>query len=54
MGVAPYDVAGVRLLVEEAGGTFTDRHGRVTHDSGTAISTNGRLHSEVLHRLAGA
>jgi histidinol-phosphatase len=52
VGVAPYDVAGVRLLVEEAGGTFTDRHGRVTHASGTAISTNGRLHREVLRRLA--
>ncbi len=53
VGVAPYDVAGVRLLVEEAGGTFSDRHGRVTHESGTAISTNGRLHAEVVRRLAG-
>ena len=51
VGVAAYDVAAVRLLVEEAGGTFTDRHGVVTHDTGTAISTNGRLHAEVLRRL---
>ena len=29
VGVAPYDIAAVRLLVEEAGGTFTDRHGAV-------------------------
>ena len=51
VGVAPYDIAAVRLLVEEAGGTFTDRHGAATHDSDTAISTNGLLHAEVLRRL---
>ena len=51
VGVATYDVAAVRLLVEEAGGTFTDRNGVVTHSSGTAISTNGHLHDEVLRRL---
>jgi histidinol-phosphatase len=51
VGVAPYDLAAVRLLVEEAGGTFTDRHGVATHTSDTAISTNGRLHAEVLGRL---
>ena len=52
VGVAAYDVAAVRLLVEEAGGTFTDLHGVVTHDTGTAISTNGVLHAEVLRRLS--
>jgi len=51
VGVATYDVASVRLLVEEAGGTFTDRFGVATHESGTAISTNGLLHAEVLRRL---
>ncbi len=51
VGVEAYDVAAVRLLVEEAGGTFTDRHGVVTHERGTAISTNGHLHPEVLRRL---
>lgn len=53
VGVAPHDVAAVRLLVEEAGGTFTDRHGVPTHQTGTAISTNGLLHAEVLRRLRG-
>jgi histidinol-phosphatase len=52
VGVAPYDVAAVRLLVEEAGGRFTDRHGTPTHETGTAISTNGLLHDEVLQRLS--
>jgi histidinol-phosphatase len=51
VGVAPYDIAAVRLLVEEAGGRFTDREGVATHDTGTAISTNGLLHEEVLRRL---
>lgn len=51
VGVAVYDLAAVRLLVEEAGGRFTDRHGRATHTSDTAISTNGALHDEVLRRL---
>jgi histidinol-phosphatase len=52
VGVAPYDIAAVRLLVEEAGGRFTDREGVTTHDHDTAISTNGLLHDEVLRRLA--
>lgn len=51
VGVAPYDLAAVRLIVEEAGGRFTDRHGEVTHDHDTAISTNGRLHDRVIDRL---
>jgi histidinol-phosphatase len=53
VGVAPYDIAAVRLLVEEAGGMLTDREGVPSHDRGTAISSNGLLHAEVLHRLSG-
>ena len=52
VGVQPYDIAAVRLIVEEAGGTFTDRFGAATHESGTAISTNGLLHDEVVVLLA--
>jgi histidinol-phosphatase len=51
VGVAPYDIAAVCLLVEEAGGRLTDRTGVPGHDRGTAISTNGLLHDEVLRRL---
>ena len=51
IGVAPYDIAAVRLLVEEAGGTFSDREGVATHLHDTAISTNGLLHDEVVRRL---
>jgi histidinol-phosphatase len=51
IGVAPYDLAAVRLIVEEAGGTFTDRHGEATHEHDSAISSNGLLHDEVIRRL---
>jgi histidinol-phosphatase len=53
VGVAPYDLAAVRLLVEEAGGRFTDRHGVATHEHPTAISSNGLLHDLVIARLGG-
>lgn len=52
VGVAPYDLAAVRLVVEEAGGTFTDRFGVPTHHHDTAISSNGRLHAVAVERLS--
>jgi histidinol-phosphatase len=51
VGVAPYDLAAVHLIVEEAGGRFTDRHGTATHDEPTAISSNGLLHDQIIRRL---
>ncbi len=51
VGVAPYDLAAVRLIVEEAGGTFTDRLGARTHEHPSAISSNGILHERVIERL---
>lgn len=47
VGVAPYDLAAVMVVVEEAGGTFTDRHGVRTYESDTAVSSNGLLHGEI-------
>ena len=44
VGLMPYDLAAVMVVVEEAGGTFTDRHGARTFESDTAISSNGLLH----------
>jgi histidinol-phosphatase len=46
VGLMPYDLAAVMVIVEEAGGTFTDRHGARTFHHDTAISSNGLLHSE--------
>ena len=51
VGVAPYDLAAVKPIVEAAGGTFTDRFGEATHEHDTAISTNGVLHDEVIAAL---
>lgn len=44
VGLMPYDLAAVMVVVEEAGGTFTDRLGVRTFSSDTAISSNGLLH----------
>ena len=52
IGVRPYDIAAVRLIVEEAGGTFTDRHGEPTHEHDSAISSNGILHRELIDLLS--
>ena len=49
IGLAPYDLAAVMVVVEEAGGTFTDRHGARTYLSNSAVSSNGLLH----HHIAG-
>ena len=43
-----WDNAALLPIVEEAGGTFTDWSGRRAIDSGSAISTNGRLRDAVL------
>ena len=53
VGVAPYDIAAVKPIVEAAGGSLTDRHGEVTHEHDTAISTNRLLHDVVLAELRG-
>ena len=44
VGVQPYDLAAVMVVVEEAGGTFTDRHGERTFMNDSAVSSNGLLH----------
>jgi histidinol-phosphatase len=48
MEVNLWDLAVPKLVVEEAGGRFTDLSGRATADGGSALSTNGPLHDEAL------
>lgn len=48
VGLAPYDNAAVQIVVDEAGGRHTDRFGRRDYEADTAISTNGRMHEEVI------
>ncbi len=49
--VSVWDVAAVQVIVEEAGGRFTDLSGVARPDGGSAVSTNGLLHDEVLAAL---
>lgn len=46
-----WDLAALEVIVEEAGGTFTNLKGRRGADGGSAISTNGLLHQEALSVL---
>ncbi len=49
--VSFWDLAALLVIVEEAGGRFSDLDGNVRADGGSAISTNGRLHDKVLRTL---
>ena len=46
-----WDCAPLKIIVEEAGGKFTDMSGREGVDGGSGVSTNGLLHAEVLSTL---
>jgi len=52
IGVAPYDLAALKPIVEAAGGRFSDRHGEATHLHDSAISSNGVLHDGVIAALS--
>ena len=47
-----WDLAPILVIVEEAGGRFTNLEGERTADGGSAVSSNGLLHDEVLAVLA--
>jgi histidinol-phosphatase len=49
----PWDLAPCKIVVEEAGGRFTDLAGRPTIYSGNALVSNGRLHDAALTLLHG-
>jgi histidinol-phosphatase len=47
-----WDVAALVPIVTEAGGTFTDLAGAAGPSGGSAVATNGKLHPDILDRLA--
>jgi histidinol-phosphatase len=49
--VNSWDVAAIQVLVEQAGGTFTDLGGAARFDGGSALSSNGHLHTAALDLL---
>ena len=46
--VSLWDLAAIQVIVEEAGGRFTDLSGVARADGGSAISSNGILHDAAL------
>ncbi len=50
--VSLWDVAPLKVIVEEAGGTFTDLDGSGSPATGSVVCSNGLLHDEVLRLLA--
>ena len=54
LDVKPWDLAPLKILVEEAGGRLTDFSGNATIYGGSAVVTNGRIHDQVLEILSTA
>jgi histidinol-phosphatase len=50
-GVHAWDVAALKVIVEEAGGRFTDWDGNPSIHRADVLASNGRLHDEVLGML---
>jgi histidinol-phosphatase len=46
--VSLWDVAAIQIIVEEAGGRFTDLSGAERADGGSGVSSNGLLHEAAL------
>ena len=53
LGLNEWDLAAVQVIVEEAGGRFSDAAGESRIDSGSAVTSNGLLHDELLRAVAG-
>lgn len=51
VGAQIWDLAPLQVIVEEAGGRFSDLNGERRADRGTAVSSNGLLHDRVLAAL---
>ena len=52
-GPNAWDLAALMVIVEEAGGRLTDDQGRPVIDAGHAVTSNGRVHNELLGLLLG-
>src|SRR5690606_2215786 len=49
--LSPWDMAALTVIVEEAGGRWTDISGAPGLEGGSLVCTNGLLHDEVIRRL---
>lgn len=53
VGVYAWDLAPMKIIVEEAGGRFTDLEGGVSIHTGSCLISNGKVHDELLNALQG-
>ena len=51
IGLQPYDNAAIYPIVQEAGGTITNRFGVADWRADSSVSSNGILHPEIITRL---
>ena len=51
--IKPWDIAPLKIILEEAGGKCTDTNGEATIHGGNAICSNGLLHDVVLEHVNG-
>lgn len=51
-GVQVWDIAPLKILIEEAGGRFTDLAGAASHLHGACVASNSLVHEHVLRELA--
>jgi histidinol-phosphatase len=49
LDLKPWDLAALKIIIEEAGGRFTDFTGAATIYGGNAIASNGLVHDEILN-----
>ncbi|MEO8601419.1 MAG: inositol monophosphatase family protein [bacterium] len=49
----PWDLAALKIIIEEAGGRFTDFSGASTAYGGSAIASNGLVHDEIRQLIDG-
>jgi histidinol-phosphatase len=54
VGVGEWDLAAMQVIVEEAGGRFSDRRGERRIDAGSGVASNGLIHDELLASLGSA
>jgi histidinol-phosphatase len=50
--LATWDWAALEVITEEAGGRMTTLDGDTLRHGGSVLTTNGRLHDELIARLA--
>ncbi len=48
LDLKPWDLAAIKIIVEEAGGRFSDLNGKATIYGGSAIASNALIHDEIL------